>query len=278
MELLNADLPKTHRIVFAGDLHFGSLAFHEKGWVRLLERLQQETGVYLVLMGDLLEAITVDDPRWNSDVHDGKMTPLAQADMMIDYLKPVRKKILALLTGNHEAKLWRYGDLTQYMCGKLDVPYGGYSCKIAVKNGGRLRYKLYATHGRLTVNSIADDPVRRLSNFRLTIKRKLQHLAGDTACMVTGHCHKLLTCKPVAELYVTDDGEHLHASYTQGVQTGGYIDPNLRWYGASGSFMKSAVVGATTYSEQAMYAPNQMGYLVLHSHDGKVQRLEEVRI
>lgn len=262
----------------AGDLHFGTLACHTKGWERLLERVANESGTYLLLMGDLLEAIAVDDPRWHAEVHDGKMTPLMQADALVESLRPIRRKVIALLTGNHEQKLWRFGDLTRYMCQRTDIEYGGYSCKVEVRHGGKRTYKLYATHGRLTVNSIADDPVRRLSNFRLSIKRRLQHLAGDCAVMATGHCHKLLTLQPEAELYLTDDGEHLHASYTEGIQGGRYIDPNLRWYASTGSFLKSAVVGATTYSEQSMYAPVQMGYVELVVRDGIIQRLEETRI
>lgn len=278
MELLNADLPKNHIIILAGDLHLGTLASHLKGWERMIERVANEPSTYLVLMGDLIEAIAVDDKRWFREVHDADMTPMIQADAIVDSIKPIKKKVLACLTGNHEMKLWRFGDLTRYICDKAEVPYGGYSCKLTVKNKGKRMYKLYVTHGRLTVNSIADDPVRRLSNFRLSIKRKLQHLAGDCAIMATGHAHKLLTLQPEAELYVTDNGEHLQAHYTVGQQAGEYLDPNLRWYACTGSFLKSAVVGALTYSEQSMFAPVQMGYVQANVKDGVIQNLEEVRV
>ena len=164
------------------------------------------------------------------------------------------------------------------ICQRANLPFGDYSAKIEVRSGSKPIYKLYATHGRISVNSSADDPVRRLSNNRLSIKRKLQHLAGDCAVMACGHSHKLLTLEPEAELYMTDNGKHVSAAYTVGVQSGKYIDPNLRWYCNTGSFMKSAVVGACTYSEASMYAPVQMGYAEIVCEGGVIKRLEETRL
>lgn len=278
MELLSAELPKTHRIILAGDLHLGTLACNEGAWLEMLERVGSEPHTYLVLMGDLIEAIAVDDYRFSHEVHDAKMTPLAQADAVVASIKPVKRKVIACLTGNHEHKLFRYGDLTRYICDQAGVPYGGYSCKLDVRHGRRTQWKGFFTHGNLTVTSIADDPVRRLSNYRLAIKRRLQHLAGDAAIMATGHCHKLLTLPPERELYLTDDGRRLKAQYTTGVQSGGFIDPNLRWYCSTGSFLKSTLVGSTTYSEKAMYAPNQTGYCEVQAVDGTVVAISETRI
>lgn len=278
MELISVDLPKSHRLILAGDLHLGTIACHLKGWERLLERVKSEKSTYLVLMGDMIEAITVDDKRFSSQVHDAQATPLLQMNEMLVQLKPLASKVLLCLTGNHEMKLWRYGDLTKWLCDTADIPYGGYSSKLEVHYKGKGAYKLYVTHGRLTVNSTADDPVRRLSNQRLALKRRLQHLAGDCAVMATGHCHKLLSLAPERELYLTDDGTHLHAKYTEGQQHGAYLDPNLRWYGSTGSFLKSSVVGATTYSEAAMYSPTQMGWLELVVEDMRIRSLEETHL
>jgi len=278
LELLHRELPQTHTVILAGDLHFGTSACYVKGWEAMLARVKKEKNTYLVLMGDLLEAIAVDDFRWHSEVHDPKVTPLMQAEALIEYLYPVRKKILACLTGNHEQKLWRFGDLTKMICERAELPFGGYSCKIEITNGGAGLYKIYATHGRLSVNSQADDPLRRLSNHRLSLKRKLQHLAGDAAVMACGHTHRLITVQPEAELYLTDDGSHIQAAYTKGVQHGSHIDVNLRWFANTGSFLKSTIVGACTYSEQAMYAPVMMGYPEIVCKGGVIQELKETRI
>ena len=243
----------------------------------MIARLKEERNTYVILMGDLVESIACDDKRFSAEIHDARLLPFQQMEDITAAIKPIKKKVLACLTGNHELHLHRYGDMTRMLCKDADIPYGGYSSKVAVRYGkcGPPAYKIYVTHGRLSINSSADDPVRRQSNMRLSLKRRLQHLAGDCAVMATGHCHRLITVKPVPELYMTDDGHHLQAHYTESQQHGAHIDPNLRWYAATGSFLKNAVIGATSYSEQAMYAPNELGYAEIVVEDGRVVRVEE---
>lgn len=278
MELLSAEVPRTHEVVFAGDGHIGTLACYEKGLAKLVSYVRADSKRRLAWLGDAIEAISTDDPRFSAEVHDGKLTPMAQAEAFADLIAPIRKQVICVLAGNHELRLSRYGDLTKYICDRAQVPYGAYSAKVAMKHGGKLLYKIYLTHGRWSVNSIADDPVRRLSNVRLSIKRKLAPLAGDCAIMGCGHTHKLLTLDPEHDLYMTDNGNHLFAAYTKGVQNAAYIPPNARWYFNSGSFLKNAVVGATTYSEAAGYAPLQMGWCQAHVVDGTITALTETRI
>ena len=282
MQLLTAQLPPHHRIVLASDLHKGSLAHHRKGWSDLIKRVKDEDDLYIALGGDQQEAILVDDKRFSYHVHDARKVPLRVAEELADELSPVAKKILFVLTGNHELHLQKYGDLTETMCNRIGVPYGHYSTKLAVSSmsskNPKLHYKLLYTHGRLRVSSSADDPVRRLSNMKLSIKRKLQHLAGDCAIMATGHCHLLMHIAPEFELYLTDDGQQISARYTHGVQVGDYIDPNLRWYCSTGSFLKSFVTGAITYSEAAMYQPNQLGYIEIAVTNGKIKDIKDIHI
>lgn len=278
MELIKVDLPETHSILFASDLHLGTVASHVKGFERMLERAKKEKNTYIALGGDMQESIVTDDPRFSGEVHDAKQTPLKQAAFLVDMLKPYNHKIICYLTGNHEYKLYRYGDLAKFVADSIGVPYGAYSAKVSIMNGKKLAYKVFTTHGRMVPSSIADDPVRRLANMRLTIKRRLQHLAGDCAVQIAAHGHRLIKVDPEQELYMTDDGERVHAKYTSGVQHGEFIDPSLRWYGMSGSFLKSQVVGACTYSEQGMYAPVQMGYLQLDVVRGEIKALTEVHV
>jgi len=279
MELVTVDLPKSHRIAFAGDTHQGSIAFHSKGWKTLLERVRKEKDLYLLLMGDLLECILIDDKRFEIEIHGLGKFFMQQLHQLKEELMPVRKKIITSHFGNHEAKLFKLGDFMRDLCHELTVPYGGYSAKTTVRDKtGTPLYKIFSTHGRLTVNSTADDPVRRRSNMQLSLKRRLQHLAGDCSIMCAGHSHKLLVVPPERELYITDDGVQLQAKYTRIVQQGDYIDPSLRYYGSSGSFLKSAVIGATTYSEAAGYAPAVLGYLELVVRDGIVQNIKEIHL
>lgn len=279
MELVKAELPKSHRIAFAGDMHRGSLAFHFKGWKSLLERVRKERDLYLVLMGDLLECILIDDKRFQIEIHGLKNFFVHQLAELKAELWGVRKKIITVHFGNHEAKLFKLGDFIHDLCDEIHVPYGGFSAKTTVWSlSGEALYKIYSTHGRLTVNSTADDPVRRRSNMQLTIKRRLQDFAGDAVVMVTGHAHKLIVVPPEREMYMIDDGTEIRARYTKAVQHGDYIDPALRFYACTGSFLKSTILGATTYSEASMYRPVQLGYPELVVKDGVVTEFREVHL
>lgn len=275
MELLTAKLPATHRVLFVGDLHYGSRSRHAKGWERVLRRLKEEENTFVVLMGDMMESIMVDDPRFSTDVHDAREVPLMIAESVAADLAEINTKVLSILTGNHELKLIKFGDLTKFIAKQAKVPYGGWCSKIAVRTD-KNHYKILATHGNLSVRSRADDPLRRRVNEELMVKRRLQGLAGDCAVMATGHCHKLLTVRPTHELFMIDNGKHLTAKYTKGVQNGEYIDPNLRWYMATGSFMKTNLIGGITYSERFMLDPVQLGYAELVVEDGKIIRTEEI--
>lgn len=282
MELLRTELPATHRIALAGDVHFGNAAMHKRGFDSLLERLKKEDDLFVCLMGDLLEAIRVDDFRFEPHIHDGRQRPLVLAGMMGEKLYPVRHKVLTTLFGNHEYTNSRYGDLTKLICDTAKIPYGGYTTKLSVYDNGvssdEPMYRMYLTHGRWGISSSADDPIRRESNMKLSLKRRLAPLASDCAIMGCGHTHRLIISKPVGELYLYEKDGQIESSYTKGIQHAQYIDPNHRWFVNTGAFLKNAIIGATTYSEFAGYAPIELGYSIVHVRSGVISNIEAVHL
>lgn len=281
MELVNRSLPKNHRIVLAGDLHYGNAAMHRKGWDEMKDRVEKERDLYLVLMGDQLESIATDDFRFDPEIHDGRMKPLIQADMMREELRPIKHKTIVIIEGNHEIKLSRFGPLTARMCADLGVEFGGYSCKLSVYDSSNKSrrdpmYKAFFTHGRFSINSSADDPLRRESNEKLSLKRRLAPLCSDAVLMGCGHSHKLIVAEPAHELYLYDNGEHIHSGYTHAIQNANFIHRDLRYYVNSGSFLKNSILGATTYSEFAGYRPIELGYAIAHVRGGVMEEVEKV--
>lgn len=274
MELLRVELPKTHRLILAGDIHLGNRAMSEKRVQHLVERVASERNTYCLLMGDLLEAKLVDHKHWHKDIHEQHSTPLVQAEMVSEMLKPIRKKIIASHEGNHEQNLWRFGDLTRMICDKLGTRYGGFSAKSDIRCGHRKLYKLFSTHSRLRIKSNADDMVRKEAHIRLAVKRYLKGLAGDCAVMAAAHCHWPLVQGPVPFTYLTDDGEDIHAHKIKAQQHGEYIDHNLRWYCATGSFLRTQIVGATTYSERHGYEPMPLGWVEVVCDNGQLVGVE----
>ena len=136
-------------------------------------------------------------------------------------------------------------------------------------------YKSFLTHGAKSLNSSADDPVRREANMQLSLKRQLKPLAGDCIISACGHNHKLVIKRPISELYLTDDSKNIHQKYTKANQTAEYIPPDLRWYVSAGCFYKLYEMGVSGYAERAGYPPNELGYAVVKVVDGVIKDIEK---
>lgn len=278
MQLLTKNLPNNHNIFHFGDLHDGSVLSSKHGWNKLCDVMNSEydgcKNNYGVDGGDMIEAIMVDDKRFSPE----KLTeplPLAEMKTAIELRKPIKDKLLAILMGNHERTLWRFGDITEQVCKELGVDYGTYTCKLTIKDkDDKLMYKIYDTHGFRGITSTADDPKRRRVTMQLILKRQLKFKAGDCAVMIKHHTHKLLVCKPESELYLVDDGSKIKQAYTGWGQDEPYIHPDARWYGNAGSFLKLHGKGISGYAEIMEYDPVELGFLVLKVRDKKIVALE----
>lgn len=289
MKLIQKTLPPDHNIFHFGDLHDGSTLSSQSGWDKLCEMMNSEydgcKNNYGIEMGDDIEAILVDDKRFSpeklKDPLTGKSEPLTltQIDRAVKIREPIKDKLLCKLIGNHERKLWRFGDITENICEKLGVDYGTYTAKITIKDkDGKLMYKIYATHGFKQITSTADDPNRRHSNMQIILKRHLKFKAGDCAVMVKGHTHKLMVCKPESELYLIDDGKKIKQAYTSWGQDESYIHPDARWYGNTGSFLRLYGKDISGYAEIFELDPTELGFLVLKVREKRIVSLDPIHL
>ena len=271
-------VPANFNLFHFGDKHEGSVLSSDKAWNKLCDVMNSEydgcRNNYGVNGGDNIEAITVDDKRFSEE----KLTeplPLAQAKAIIKKHEPIARMMLALLLGNHCRKLWRFGNLAEYIANELGIPYGTYTCKLSfVDTKGELLFKVYETHGFKSITSTADDPKRRRTNQEIILKRHLKFKAADCVVMVKHHTHKLLVCKPDEDLFLYDDGKEIKQSYTGWGQNERYIHPDARWYGNAGSFLKLFGKGISGYAELFEYDPVELGFLVTKVRDKKVKSIE----
>jgi hypothetical protein len=281
MQLLSKQIPRNCTIHLAGDMHIGSLLTHWDGIHALKDAVLNDPQSRLIVMGDAIEAILVDDnKRFDPTTSDLTiLTPGEQYDRFVETFQPVAKQILFMLTGNHEIKHLRIDDFARKGCEKLKVPYGTYSAKFtALDSKKQPRFKIYTTHGFGSIGSIAGTPRQRAAAMEVALTRKLMNKAADCILMAKGHTHKIIVARPISELYLTDNGEAIKQHYTVTQQNAQEIPVNLRWYVNTGSFMKNQILGASGYAERFGYDPVVLGWIKAIIEDHQLVDVQKVLV
>lgn len=117
-QTLSKDL-KQVRLVPIGDLHYGNPLCSLKHFNRTLKFVQNNDDVYVVLTGDLCESAIIGS---KGDVYHQTVTPEMQRDDVIEFLTPIKDKILGMVTGNHEQRIKEI-DISKDIAKALNVPY-----------------------------------------------------------------------------------------------------------------------------------------------------------
>jgi UDP-2,3-diacylglucosamine pyrophosphatase LpxH len=280
MELLTHNVPADWTLYDMGDLHVGSTAFHEDAFLEAREEIATSENARLVLGGDLIECIAVDDFRFQVEATDLNMTEAgAQAKRIIELMTPIKDKIVVSLEGNHEFKIRKHMKIMEHICHALEIPYGTFTCKITYRDKHGVQFKHYTTHGFRSIGSTAADPVVREANVKKQNKDKLKGKCADAYLMTRHHNHKLILSEPNHELFLTDNGSKIKQNYTEAKQNAKYIPPDLRWYGCAGSFSRLYPhMGVSGYAERFELDPTEIGYLKFQIRDRKLVNGERVVI
>jgi len=284
MQLISRRMPVDFNLFLFGDTHFGTRARSEEGEDALLDAFESSyeglpaSRNFGVHHGDAIEAIMVDDFRFDPGLSD-IAPPMQQADAVVKKWKPYGKKIVCWLHGNHEWKLIRFGNLGERMARGVGCPYGTFSAKIRyLDHAGELMFKHYATHGRKSITSTADDPIRRETNKHLALKRHLKEKFGDCLLMSKGHTHQLHVVRPKSKPYLVDDGEKIRQRHTYNHRADEHIHADHRWYVNTGGFLLLYVLGHTGYAEAAEYDPTEIGYAVAMVRDREIVDIRPVEL
>lgn len=281
MQIFSRAFSPEFRLYLGGDFHIGSLMTHYDGIKQFVQMVDNDDDGYAIILGDLCEAICVDDKRFDPNTNDPNMTvPGLQYKKARELLEPISDKILFINDGNHDYKHYRVINMVKdLVCEPLKVPYGTYTSKLIVKdNKGKIHCKVFTGHGWMSLTSTADDPIREKSNLLLSLKRRLKNKAGDCVLMAIGHTHKLLCSEPIHRLYMVDNCSHLKQKYFNSDGPGDFIHPDHRFYVNTGSFLKNQVIGASGYAERAGYDPVELGYAIAHFENWQPVRVDLIRI
>ena len=177
------------------DVHLGAIEHAEPEWQAFLKRVEKE-GAYLILAGDLLNNSTRGTRFANP--FDEVLRPREAKARMVEYLEPIKDRILCLVDGNHEARSTRETDqsITYDICAKLNIEHL-YRENIAftkVSLGKRNRdsnsvqtYVFAITHGKSggIYTGAAVNSAERFGN-----------LIEGVDCFISGHVHKGFVSKP----------------------------------------------------------------------------------
>ena len=170
-------------LVPVGDVHLGSPTCNIGKFEKTLAFLER-TDCQIVLIGDLMEAASKNSVGAGWVEQTG--SPQAQLDALYEVLLPLREKILVILEGNHEERIWKDSGIrvSKVLAKMLKVPFGGYSAflKLRVRKNN---YVVHAQHG----SSNAWYPHTKLT----AAMRTAQHTDADL--YLYGHTHELLSIK-----------------------------------------------------------------------------------
>ena len=274
MQLIPKKAPANFNIFLFGDDHEGTEMRHVNGWDTLCDMLESPwNGIpprsnFAIDHGDIIEAIKVDDKRYDFKTRGTAENVGEQRENAIKHRMPIKNHLVAILEGNHPWKHKHHEDITEIVARAIDVPYGTWSCVVAWKGVKSLMFKSFHTHGGRSITSCADDPIRIESNMSLSLKRLLKRQTGDCILMAMGHTHKLLVVKPRREMYIRSDDEKMISEYTSSQPNAKYIHPDGRWYINTGSFLKKySEMGRFGYAEQAGYDPVGLGFVICEIRD-----------
>ena len=140
------------RILPLADLHLGDIRSDFRKIQEYLEYIRTNDNVYCILNGDLMDcAITASI----GDTYGASLQPMQQLAQCVKIFEPIKDKILLVLPGNHEARIYRTDglDMTQLMCNQLMIAdrYSPESALLFVRFG---RSKVPGRHGRAVLYSI----------------------------------------------------------------------------------------------------------------------------
>lgn len=114
------EIAKDITIIPIADVHLGDKLANLKLFKEVLERIKNEPYTYTIINGDLCNMALKNS---KSDVYGDSLSPMQQVIEVINYLEPIKDKILLLSTGNHEDRTLKETniDVTRLIARELGI-------------------------------------------------------------------------------------------------------------------------------------------------------------
>ena len=239
-------------IYFVGDVHEGNVNHAADEFRRAVAIIKDDPHGYWIGMGDFVDAVVyTDKKRFNPvtidpeyRVKDLKDLPRKQINNFFEKVKPIKDKCLALLIGNHEETIIKHyhNDIYDMLLRRFKMQpekmgyVGFFRLKLYTQGQRRFSVLLALNHGDGGGGFREGYPINKLHDvFR----------AYDADICVMGHVHQL----------VEDDRKVMT------VDQNGNLKKRFRYWGISGSFLKTYNDGTANYFEHKGRWESHIGML-----------------
>jgi UDP-2,3-diacylglucosamine pyrophosphatase LpxH len=243
---------KPLKIYPIADVHFGAINHESAAWLRFCNMIEKDDNAYLVLDGDLLNNNTrssVGSP-WDDTVR-----PREAKRMMVEYLAPVKDKILCMTSGNHERRSMKDAD---------DDPTYDIACKLDIED----RYRQNAAFLKIGVGETNKGEGRR-GEAKVSYNIALTHGAGGgiytgatvnrnerwgnvidgVDCVIVGHTHKGTVTRPSKLVFDPRNNKITIKEYV--------VISCVSWQAYSEYALQKMMLPSTTARPQVMYLDNK---------------------
>lgn len=152
---LSKDIKELEILIFA-DEHIGDPRCDTKYLQERIEYVKTHENAYCILGGDLMDNATKTSI---GDTYSQTLSPMQQMDQIVDLFKPIKKKILGCVLGNHEFRTYKKEgiDVMRCACDRMGIAnrYSDTGALLFIRFGDlggyehnrRALYTLYMTHG-----------------------------------------------------------------------------------------------------------------------------------
>lgn len=158
MKAIKCDLPfaEVIEIHTMSDLHIGDSMCDFKSILDRIEYIKNTPNAYCILDGDLMDTAITSSI---GDTYGANLQPMEQLKQCAKIFEPIKEKILAVLPGNHENRVYKSDgiDMTEIMCSQLGIAnrYSPTTALLFIRFGRQpsnrhfrpFLYTAYVTHG-----------------------------------------------------------------------------------------------------------------------------------
>lgn len=177
------------------DVHYGALEHKKKEWLAFCKMVEETPNAYIILGGDLVN----NNVRTCSFInpYDELVRPREQKQRMVEFLEPIKDRILCAVNGNHEARSIRDDDIdiTYDIMAKLDIEdlYRPNVAFMKVSLGKRADKSPVASYTFATTHGAGGGIYTGATVNR---NERFGNVIEGLDCLIVGHTHKGTVTKP----------------------------------------------------------------------------------